>query len=443
MSSVLDLEDQLLVDLTDLVFDEKYCVLKTGVDNHRTKKIKVEKKDSLLKGKSKYEGLTKEITQMKKKIDEAKPKTQKYINNSIDMELDGFSSMTGFDFGLFEEIKKKDPSKNNNTEGEQFDSAKWIVQFNNRQEKADESIKNKESNIPKNNQIINLSNRNNINFNHQKPYLTKNYNKNVEEKNNKNDIKMINEKNTKESLREKEKKGLSNGHLHIRNSNIHFSKESSENSNKVKKNNLSALLPHKMPNEIKRPESDSHKIQEKNHQNNHNKPKDSQIQKSVFSEKSAFSPVSFQWAAMRKRVDIIYEKFSSSNKLNVFIDFYKSTYEEENLKGHIFSLPLQRANFIKRFPLTKKLITNQFLFNILNSQISEVLGRFDIRLDSKIGINETVHRKIIYYVKLIKDKDNPEIFKNVFLSECTLRKKLKNDIELNCPLIKEINILEE
>lgn len=106
---------------------------------------------------------------------------------------------------------------------------------------------------------------------------------------------------------------------------------------------------------------------------------------------------------------------SQSKKLNPFFSFYKKTFDDPLLQKHLFIHPRLRLRFLKAYPLNKKLIAKDYLYNIVNGEVKNIYGKLK---------ENNIPNKSIYYIKLQKDKDIDEIYTKVYVTESILMKKL-------------------
>ena len=121
----------------------------------------------------------------------------------------------------------------------------------------------------------------------------------------------------------------------------------------------------------------------------------------------------------------------SNENPNRFFSFYQQTFEDPILRKHIFLHPDIRLRFLKAYPLNKKLISKDYLYNILNGEVKHIYGKIKDFME-----------KEVFYIKLLKDKDVEEIHTRVFVTEKVLKKKLnKKEISTEY-ILDELNISE-
>ena len=105
---------------------------------------------------------------------------------------------------------------------------------------------------------------------------------------------------------------------------------------------------------------------------------------------------------------------------HLFFSFYQKSLDDPLLQKHLFIHPSLRLRFLKTYPVHKKLISKDFLYNILNGDVKNILGKIQ---------ENNIPNKFIYYIRLLKDKDVDEIYTKIFVTEKILKKKLnKRDI---------------
>lgn len=100
---------------------------------------------------------------------------------------------------------------------------------------------------------------------------------------------------------------------------------------------------------------------------------------------------------------------------NLFFSFYQKSLEDPLLQKHLFIHPSLRLRFLKTYPVHKKLISKDFLYNILNGEVKNVYGKIQ---------ENNIPNKFIYYIRLLKDKDVDEIYTKIFVTEKILKIKL-------------------